>query len=390
MTKPATVILTGRSKRVLLMIRTAHTHGRSILEGIADYAEQLLHWQHYVVTDVHPKPILEGGVDGMIIEAFDDATLEAARNTKIPAITVANVLDREGPPGVVADNRAVGRMGANYLADLGLRNIAFAPSANALYSVHRLEGFREGAASRGVKCFVMDEHQTENESALAEWIRGLPDPVGMMGAHDRKALQVSRACRSAGRRIPEQVALLGVDNEAETCRLADPPLSSIDHGTRRIGYEAAKMLDGWMTTGQRPKESIYVQPIGVVSRQSSDLLAIDDPDVVAALRFIRSNAGEPLKVADVLKHVAMSRRSLEMHFQKAVSRTIHEEIMRVRIDRAKHLLITSDWSIVHIGDACGFSLPSQFSFAFRRETGNTPVQFRNQYRYRSSKELKPA
>jgi LacI family transcriptional regulator len=200
-----------------------------------------------------------------------------------------------------------------------------------------------------------------------------------MAATDRIGLDVSRACRLIGRRIPDEVALMGVDNELEICRLVDPPLTSIDHGSRRIGYEAARVLDEWLTTGRRPT-TVTVEPIEVVPRQSTDLLAINEPDVVAALRFIRSRFSDVIKVKDVLRHVAMSRRSLEMHFKTLLGRTIHDEILRVRIEHAKHLLLTSEWSMPYIADECGFALASQFSFVFRRETGETPVAFRKRQR----------
>ena len=145
-------------------------------------------------------------------------------------------------------------------------------------------------------------------------------------------------------------------------------------------------MDQWLTTGRRPPQPPPIQPIGVVSRPSTDLLAVRDGEVVAALKFIRAHADEPLKVADVLKHVAMSRRALEMHFREAISRTIHQEIMRVRIERAQSLLVGSDMSVVQVGDACGFGFPSQFSNAFRRETGLSPAAYRKQRRYQPERD----
>lgn len=370
-------------RRVLLMIGMDHAHGRAILEGIADYGDHHhARWQHQLEERIAPEPIDRGGVDGMIVEMAASPISDALRRTRIPAMTVAHVPDPEGCPAVIVDNVAVGRMAAHYLADLGLKHLAFVPTGRAAHSDDRRDGFTRACAARHVSCTIFGDPTPDDENALANWIRELPDPVGILGVTDRVALAISRACRIAGKRIPEQVALLGVDNEAESCRLADPPLSSIDHGTRRVGYEAARLLDQWMTTGLRPPGSVLIQPIGVVSRPSTDLLAIDDPDLVAAIRLIRSHATDPLKVEDVLKHVAVSRRSLEIHFQQAMGRTIHQEITRVRIDHARKLLITSDWSMPVIADACGFGFASQFSHAFKRETGLPPQQFRNQFRYR--------
>lgn len=369
-------------RRVRLMISMNHAYGRAILEGIADYGDHHGRWQHQLEDRFAAELIDRGDVDGMIVEMAEGSIWQALRRTRIPAISVAHVVDPEGCPGVVVDNMAVGRLGANHLADLGLKHLAFVAEDMTAHSDDRRSGFVAACATRHVTCAVFGGKASRDEHALSNWIRTLPDPVGILGATDRIALAVSRACRIAGRRIPEQVALLGVDNETEACRLADPPLSSIDHGTRRIGYEAARLLDQWMSTGQRPPNSILIQPVGVVSRPSTDLLAIDDADVVSAIRFIRAHATDPVKVEHVLKHVAMSRRSLEMRFLQALGRTIHEEITRVRMDRAKQLLITSDWSMPVIAETCGFAFASQFSHAFKRETGLAPLQFRHQFRYR--------
>jgi LacI family transcriptional regulator len=365
-------------RHVLLMIQTDRAHERLMLEGIADYSEHHTHWQVHLEVSPRPEMLLDATFDGMIVEPTGPLYNHLGAAVR-PLISVAHTPDPSGPPSVTVDNQAVGRMAADHLADLGLRNLVYVPPHDAPWARDRGRGFLDACTVRGLNCAVFDNDLTESQ--LIERFKTLPTPIGVLAANDRWALTVSRAARGAGLRIPEQLALISVDNEAETCRLADPPLTSIDHGTRRIGYEAARMLDRWMSTGQRP-DSVLIQPVGVVARPSTDLLAIDDPDVVAALRYIRSHADKPTKVADVLKHVAMSRRSLEMHFSKALGRTIHEEITRVRIDRAKHLLISSDWSIVHISDACGFAFPSQFSYAFRREVGLPPARFRDRFRYK--------
>lgn len=371
----------GKQKHVLLMITTERVHGRSILAGIGDYTAHHAHWLYHLEIAIKPELVAQGGVDGMIVEAWTPDMLQVVRETNVPTITVGRSVDPLGKPAVVVDNVAVGRMAGLHLADLGFKHLAYVHGGPTPWSRDRQEGFVTAATDRRIECHVLPDEVPLDREGLVNWIRSLPEPVGIFAANDQIALNVSHACREAGRRIPEQAALIGVDNESETCRLAHPPLSSIDHGTRRIGYEAAKLLDAWMSTGVRPISTTLIQPVGVIARPSTDLLAIDDPDIVAALRYIRSHTDEAVKVADVLRHVAMSRRTLEMRFRQALGRSIHDEITRVRIERAKQLLITSDWSIVHIGDACGFSFPSQFSYAFRRETGMPPQKFRDQYRF---------
>ncbi|HEV7301150.1 MAG TPA: substrate-binding domain-containing protein [Tepidisphaeraceae bacterium] len=378
---PRQPILIDPPKRVLVAINAEHVVGRRILEGIADYADQHRRWQLYLeLTSQHEMALLDH-VDGMIVSLELESIRQLARRSTVPRVQVTGPLEPDSPVAVVADNHAVGAMGAHYLADLGLKHLYFVLAQGGVYSEHRAAGFMEAARLRRVTAEVVNAKRSANSRLLRQDLSALPTPAGVMVATDRMALEVSRACRLIGKRIPEQVALLGVDNETEICRLVDPPLTSIDHGPRRIGYEAARLLDEWMMTDRPPERLVTVRPIGVVPRQSTDLLAIDDPDVVAAIRFIRSNFREGIKVKDVLNHVAVSRRSLEMRIRAALDRTIHDEIMRVRIDRAKQLLATSEWEMPHIAAECGFSLPSQFSFVFKRETAETPQAFRRRHRY---------
>lgn len=372
--------VTEPPRRVLVAVVAEHVVGRRILEGIADYADHHRRWQHFLELGETDQPILDRQIDGMIVTGELLHLAKSCMDQEIPTVRVTGALASDTLPAVVVDNHAVGRMGANYLADLGLKHLAFVPRQGT-FSDHRAEGFAEVCQARRIDHIVIPRAQADDPDRLAQAIAALPDPVGIMVATDRKALEVSRICRWVGRRIPEQVALLGVDDETEICRLVDPPLSSIDHGPRRIGYEAARMLDQWLTTGQPPERPMTVQPIRVVPRQSTDLLAIDDPDVVAAIRFIRSRFSEGIKVKDVVAHVAMSRRSLEMRFRATLGRTVHQEIMRVRIERAKELLATSDWSMPQIAAECGFALASQFSFVFKRETNQTPKAYRMTHRY---------
>ena len=373
-------------KRVLVMVGTEYAYNRAILGGVGDYQDHQGRWEYLFETAIHPDPVQRGGVDGMIVELRDAATHAAVRRASVPVVTVAGAPDIDGTVAVTHDNHAVGMMAANHLADLGLHQLAFVTHSADAFAQHRRDGFVAGCAGRRIKCILPERPfaGSRYEASLAAFLRKLPRPVGIFAATDRNAFDVARVCKQLAISIPEEVALLGVDNDVEICRLSNPPLSSIDHGSRRVGYEAAKLLDRWMATGKRPAGPIAVPPAGVIARRSTDLLAVDDPDVAAAIRFIRQNAGDALKVGDVLRFVAISRRTLEIRFRRAIGRSIHDEITRVRMDRARHLLISSDWTMPHIAAACGFPFSSQFSNAFKKQNGMAPVAFRNQFRYRKS------
>lgn len=365
-------------KRVLIAVGGDHVVGRRILAGVADYADHHQKWQHYLELSPRDTWVAHQEVDGIIAGEESYWLLRNQTRQDLPVIKVTGAPLDESEPTVFVDNHAVGAMGANYLADLGLRELAFF-SMNTAYAEHRADGFAQACQDRQIRCTIINSDRAEDRYDLRGELAKLPTPIGVMAATDRLGLEVSRACHVLGRRIPDDVAVMGVDNELEICRLVDPPLTSIDHGSQRIGYEAARLLDMWLTTGQRP-QPVRVQPIRVIPRQSTDLLAISDPDLVAAIRFIRARFGDAIKVNDVLRHVAMSRRSLEMHFRSTLGRSIHDEIMRVRIEHAKSLLLASEWSMPYIADECGFALASQFSFVFRRETGETPLAFRKRLR----------
>ena len=185
-------------------------------------------------------------------------------------------------------------------------------------------------------------------------------------------------CESLGVAVPDEVAILAGDTDELICSISSPPLSSVRLAARRLGYEAAAMLDRLMNGQRVPKKATYIRPLGVVSRQSTDLLAIDDEDAAAAIRFIRNYATEGIGVSDILREVPVSRRSLEQKFDKHLGRSPAEEIRRVRLDKARDLLLRSELSIKQVALASGFQTSSRLGVAFRKRFGLTPFVFRKQ------------
>jgi LacI family transcriptional regulator len=193
-------------------------------------------------------------------------------------------------------------------------------------------------------------------------------------------LQVANAAGLAQVRVPDDVAILGVDNDQLLCRLCHPPLSSIDHSAKQIGFQAAGLLDRRLRGEDVSDQLILLPPTSVVERQSTDTMAIGDPDLVTVLRLIRQDACDGLRAEDVVRQVNISRTSLETRFRKLLGRSVHQEIVRVRIERAKHLLRTTDLAMPEITDLCSFRYPSQLSHIFRRELGLSPSQYRRKER----------
>jgi LacI family transcriptional regulator len=248
----------------------------------------------------------------------------------------------------------------------------------------RSEFFRSHLRAKGHECDVFPaelpggrpgnwEHETE---AIARWLRRLPRPVGIMACYDIRGQQVLEACRRIGVAVPDEVAVIGVHNDDLLCDLCDPPLTSVIPNARRAGYEAAALLDRMMRGSTVPPLLISIEPIGVATRQSTDVVAVNDRQVSAAARFIRDHACEGLGVAEVLKAVPMSRTVLERRFKQLLGCTPHEHILNVRLGHVKTLLASTDLPLAQIAERTGFEHVEYLSVAFKRVTGLTPSAWR--------------
>ena len=218
------------------------------------------------------------------------------------------------------------------------------------------------------------------ERALAAWLRGLPRPVGLMASNDVRARQVLDICADQGISVPHEIAVIGVDNDELLCEMSNPSLSSVVPDTETIGFNAAALVDRMIRGDTPPDAPPRVKPLGMVERASTDALAIRDADTAAAVRFIRSRACDGITVSDVLDHVQVSRSTLQRRFLGSVGRSAKSEILRVRLQRAKHLLRTTCHSLAEIAELTGFGYPANLSQAFAKDTGQTPGQYRREYR----------
>lgn len=394
-TSPAAVSRRGRPvthrPRVLLLIGSDTGFGRAILEGVIQYSQHHANWEF--VHELSPKSHFEllrqyPQADGIIAEAHQPKMQATLSRSGIPAVLVTGMPHPIGLPLVTADNVAVGRRAFEYFHDLGFRNTGYYGYRGTWVSGIRESAFVAAAQAAGCACHVRHTMpgakglaaRGREEAALAEWITGLPKPTAILVACDELGRIVASACRRAGAFVPEEVAILGVDNDQLECHLSMPALSSIDQGTHRIGYEAAALLSRQMAGCAAELKPVVIEPVGVVVRQSTNTLAIDHPEVVHALRFIRENAFEGIKIDDVLAAVPVSRRSLETHFKRILGRTIHQEILRTRIEKAKQLLLETDWAMPEVSVHCGFHYASHFSALFKRLTGLTPQEYRRRLR----------
>jgi len=379
-------MMARKRRNVLLLVETYAGYGRAILEGIIQYVRQYEHWQmlHHLGPAVDPKLVeLHPHADGYILAGSADIA-DAVQATGKPAVLVSGRLTRPDMPVVVADNVAVGRMAFEYFLSRGFTRFAYCGFDATWFSDVRGKAFIDAAKAAGHETAVFHADHTFDQrwdwqvgvGQIRAWIEQLPKPLAMFAANVVRAEHVAIACREADVHVPEQVSILGVDDDELACNLVYPPLSSIDHGTRRIGFEAATMLDALMDGKSLTETHVTVPPVGVVQRQSTDTLAIDHPQVLRALRYIREHAREGINVQDVLRQVPMSRRALELAFKKCLNRTMHGEITRLRIEAVKTLLRQTDLPLPDIAAATGFNFASQLSNTFKRQTGHSPSKFR--------------
>jgi LacI family transcriptional regulator len=377
-------------------IGLALNHGlsycRGILRGIRHYARTKPEWV-FVPVAADPRALRSLGrlgVAGLIAHAYTTQQSRALSRLSKPVVNVCGVLTDAPFVRVGADDRAVGRLAGQHLSDRGLRHFGFVGHDGHGYSIQREAGFRAAVAARAETLHAYSEPVAHPfnpmgsmwavDAAVRSWVRSLPRPVGVFTANDIWGMHIAEVCRQLALRVPEDVALVGVDNDDLLCEMARPTLSSVALPTERIGCEAAALLDR-LLAGDRPDDGpLLLPPLHVVVRQSSDTLALKDTEVASAVRYIRERAHTPTGVNDVLKAVTISRRSLERRFRMALERSVWDEIRRAHMERARVLLASSELSIAAVAEQAGFSDLRQLSVVFRQETGQTPSAYRRQIR----------
>ena len=371
-----------------LSVALSHHHG--IFAGIERYAREHANWE--CVYQPFIGSLLKGrgnkACHGVIARATDELAKEAAR-AGVPLVNVWSGSPATTLPSVLADSEACGRMAAKHLLQRGLRQFAFQG-----YSRHRgtsmaLAGFT--GVLRAAKCrcssLILSSRRDENARSweqyvtrLERWIEGWKPPLGVFVIQDIACRYLANTCLRAGLRIPEDVALISIGNEPNICVRPEPSLSSFDAGFNRVGYEAAALLDRLMDGEPAPEAPILIEPTELVVRHSTDVYVVDDPLVAAALRFIANHSHEGIRVDDVARHVHATVRSLSRHFLAATGRTMIDEISRLRLERAKRLLVESKEPVYRVAGTCGFEDVKHFHKVFRAAEGMTPRQFRLQRR----------
>lgn len=373
---------------VAVCVNLDKSYGIGVLRGIKRWIRTHNVWHVFTRNGnpvIHASELVNWSGDGVIAQFGDAHVIEVLRSRKIPLVNVSNRVSGFALPSVHSDDIMVGKIVAEHFLDRGLEHLGFVGYEGFNYAVERLMGYADrcAEANRTVhRCPDPPgwEDYEKTGPVIEQWLREVPKPLGVFAANDMRARHVMFAAQRLGLRVPEDVAVVGVDNDDLQSQLADVPLSSVELATETIGYRAAQILSQLMSGEWVSHAPTLVPPIGVITRQSSDVLASRDPIVAKALEFIQQNSGRELPVTDVVTYTGISRRSLEVRFKKIVGRTLQDEIWRTHIDRAKALLIETELPMPDIARQSGFPNASRLSSVFRRETNTTPTKYRRLYR----------
>ena len=359
---------------------------RGICRGIAKYSNLYGPWSFYSIPGRSTRPLPHWpnwDLDGIVLT--DQYDIYPCLEKQIPCISVLVRKEIDGVLNVVPDNMQVGLLGAKFFLERGFKHFLHCYEKEIPWAVERHSSFKVVIESAGYKVHEFavrsDRIVIDKQEKRIEYIKTLPKPIAVFASNDRDARQFIDMCREAEVAVPEEVSVLGVDNDVFICELSNPPLSSVLFNTESAGFDAAKCLHLMIQNKNTPcdKSKILVEPIKVIERQSTSLLAVEDPVVTKAIKYISDNEQRPLQIGDVSDHAGVSVKVLRKKFIQILGRSVHQEIRRVRADYIARLLIETNLTVSEIAYAMGFSCDNHMSRFFQKVKGVTITQYRKKY-----------
>jgi LacI family transcriptional regulator len=386
-------------KSVALLIETSNAYARGLLQGIIEYQKSHDAWSITLPEQdrgaVPPSWLKKWRGDGIIARIENEAIAKDLAPLNIPVVDLSSARRLTTVPWVETDDEAIANIALEHLRERGYQQFAFCGLEAFNWSQLREKHFVNACRERNYPCEIYRSRSSAEGSRsllpmekkrLGKWLAQLPKPTGLLAAYDIQAQIVLDVCRSHSITVPEQLAVLGVDNDPLLCDLATPSLSSVIPNAIGAGMLAAELLDSLMgdvsmvgvLTRKRKSDSLgtLLAPLGVAQRQSTDVMAVDDPDVAQAMQFIREHACDGINVEDLLREIPLSRRSLESRFRKATGKTPHEMITQRRLNRVEMLLRETDLSQEEIARRSGFEYPEYMNTLFRKQRGVSPGTYR--------------
>ena len=377
-----------RPPRVALLVETTRTYTRELLSGVRRYVAAHGPWSCFIelrALESGPPPWLKNwDGDGILTRTFTQEMADVIAATGLPAVELRATFLKSALPFVGMDNHLIGQMVAEHFIDRGYRNFAVYSLHTERFFEERVQNFVTAVESHGGSCSLLPEPISDRaadwekgQARLMSWLAGLPKPIGVFAANDQLGIRLLDACQRAGIAVPEEVAVVGAENEETLCAFANPPLTSVRFDGATVGFAAAELLARLMRGGARPKGETLFPPKGIVVRESSDEFVINDRLVAHAARMIRENAATGLNVDDLCRRLNASRSTLDRRMKAALGRTPKDEILRVRFREVERLLRETDLTIEAIAEQTGFAYSHDLQAAFKSEYGQTPGGFRN-------------
>ncbi len=373
--------------KIILLIDCASEFDRKLLRGIMKYSKENGPWLFYrIPSDFRMAKGREEWViewarkwnADAVIGRCDEDKIGLLGRLDIPIVLQNNKTRSNIYSNLTGDYVGTGRLAAQYFKKKLFTNFAFFGVRGIIWSEERCKGFRDAVASDGCgfSAFNAEPGETFDRDRILFWLKSLPKPVALFCCDDAHALYITETCNMAGIRIPEEISLLGVDNDELLCGISDPPISSVELDVERGGYQTCALLHRQILDGTRQPFNVVINPIEVVQRQSSHLYNIKDPNVARIVDFIDGNFSSDLEMDSILGLVPLSRRSIETKFRKEMGTTIYQYILKNRVEHLAHLLLTSDRPVFEIADEVGFGDNGNFSRIFRKMKGCSPLEYR--------------
>lgn len=380
--------------RVILLLDFAEEYSKSLLKGISTYSSKNGQWTFcrmplYYREMMGVKGILkwakEWKADGIIGQLYNEMEEEFYEG-ELPVIAQDFKERFSKIPNITGSYRETGVMGADYFLKKGYYNFAFYGFNNIVWSRERAEGFEAAIKKAGYEVNYFEHKKSRStdiwyykSKSLSKWLRNLPKPVALMACDDNQGVHIVEACIHNKIRVPQDVAVLGVDNDVTLCELSDPRLSSIDLDIERAGFESAQVLDEMIRTGKKDSRDIVVPPVKVITRSSTDMFASSDAYVAEALTYIHKNIDRNLVVDQVVKEVPLSRRALEKRFLQITGQPVYKYITKVRMEKLAQKLLDSDQSVFEIAVDLGFQDSKNLARQFKQMTGYAPGEYRKKF-----------
>ena len=376
-----------RIPRVALLVETTRTYTRELLAGVRRYLAEHGPWSTYLelrALDSSPPPWLRHwDGDGILTRTFTPEMGKLIEATGLPAVELRTVNFGGDRPYVGMDNHLIGKLVAEHFHERGYRQFAAYSLHTEQFFIERVQNFVTTVEAFGGKCALLPEVKSDSavdweksQTRLVAWLKELPKPVGIFAANDQLGVRLLEACQRAGIAVPEEVAVVGAENEETLCTFATPPLTSVTYDGETVGYTAAGMLDALMRGKKLRRRSVLVAPRGIVVRRSSDEYVINDPLVAHAARLIREGAATGLNVETLCRRMNASRSTLDRRMRAELKRSPKEEILRVRFREVERLLRETDLTIDTIAAQTGFAHSHYLQAAFKQIYGQTPGTYR--------------